>query len=389
MKKFVFVVMGMLGGGGLYACTSQEQFVQRSCNPDGLLLDPVCRVQADAGTDAASDASSDAARVEATCGGRCVPVPSGNNAGLWSEVPISLWVGPAPKPGEAPPACPGDVSSEKFRLFAALDAPPAACDACECEPSEGKCGSGIPEKIEIRAGSCTETNASTLPFNGPPGWDGSCTSEGALPTGALCNGELCAQSVPASPLPGPTTENCAPKSGTPTFAKSTSWQLHAIACMANTDDDLCGEKADKQYCVSEPGPGWLHCVSRAGEHDVCPENYKSSRWVLYEENAVLDDRDCADCECGAPSGSECVATLRLFDDAACTKQFAENLLGSTGDQCTNLFPDGHAIGAKAITDVSYVPGSCSAIGGEPKGQAKPDAKGAVTFCCLPQFYDIE
>ena len=48
--------------------------------------------------------------------GLCLPVPTGPEAGLWSDVPISLWVGPAEL---APQTCPDDpfsgVPNLKFR----------------------------------------------------------------------------------------------------------------------------------------------------------------------------------------------------------------------------------------------------------------------------------
>jgi hypothetical protein len=56
-------------------------------------------------------------------------------------------------------------------------------------------------------------------------------------------------------------------------------------------------------------------------------------------------------------------------------------VASLGDQCTNLFPPGVAIGSTEITPPKYFPGTCSPSGGEPFGEVKPDDKRAVTICC--------
>ncbi|TKD09647.1 hypothetical protein [Polyangium fumosum] len=66
-------------------------------------------------------------------------------------------------------------------------------------------------------------------------------------------------------------------------------------------------------------------------------------------------------------------------------EFPGDTLASYGDQCSNIYPAGRAIGAKAITDLHYVGGSCLASGGEPIGEATPDDAQAVTFCCYHPF----
>ncbi|MDC0749321.1 hypothetical protein [Polyangium mundeleinium] len=142
----------------------------------------------------------------------------------------------------------------------------------------------------------------SLPFSGPAGWDGSCTSTNALPAGASCGGELCAQSVRASVLPGPTSESCAPKSAAPSFTTKRVWKLGAHACMANTNDDTCGESATRRYCVADPGPEFLFVVHGQGVQEPCPDNYNHQRHEMYPEEPI-DDRGCEACECGAPKGS--------------------------------------------------------------------------------------
>ncbi|MDI3285324.1 hypothetical protein [Polyangium sp. 15x6] len=319
-----------------------------------------------------------------TCLDACVPVPSGG-AGYWSEVPVSVRFD---KPQALPKFCPGSVPNEKFRLFEDLVAPPAECDACACEPSEGTCEGGPPQTIEIRAATCAEGVAASLPFSGPAGWDGSCTSSNALPAGASCGGELCAQSVRASALPGPTSESCAPTSAAPSFTTTREWKLGALACMANTNDDTCGESAIKRYCVADPGPEWLYCVHGKGVMEPCPDNYNFERHEMYPDEPI-DDRGCEACECGAPVGSACMGSLRLYDDAVCSSEFEKASLASTGEKCTDILPPGRAIGAKAVTGATYVHGTCASSGGAPKGSASPNKNSAITFCCRRSHWTVE
>jgi hypothetical protein len=87
-----------------------------------------------------------------------------------------------------------------------------------------------------------------------------------------------------------------------------------------------------------------------------------------------------------------VGKVRLYDDSACQSQFSVNDLSSSGGQCINLFPAGKAIGAKAITDLSYTAGTCKPFGGEPGGKAYEDPKepeDIVTFCCRAPFDDVD
>ncbi|MRG96392.1 hypothetical protein [Polyangium spumosum] len=110
---------------------------------------------------------------------------------------------------------------------------------------------------------------------------------------------------------------------------------------------------------------------------------------MFPDDAVVDDRGCATCECGQPSGGGCTASLRLYEGPACSSQSEQSGLQFPHDQCVNILPVGHAIAGKAITDLAYVPGSCEASGGAPTGSAVRDVTRAVTFCCLHPFYLIK
>ncbi|MRG95891.1 hypothetical protein [Polyangium spumosum] len=362
------------------------------CAPDARRPSKECLAELDAGTDASetsSDASDDAADGEtqaATCPGRCVPEPSSESAGDWPRTPMLLWYGPrelAPANCDEARKLGGygeDVEFfEKYRRFAFLDAPPAACE-CTCPDSEGTC-TGLPETIEVRAGTCAENGAPALPFGGPVGWDGSCTSTNALPAGADCGGEPCAQSVFTSPLPGPTSEACPTITKPAALTKSTDWLWMGLACEAKEREGRC-ETATRRCMYDLPYP-FLQCVALRGIHATCPGNYDRYDPIYLYGEVPNDTRGCAACECGGnPVGSACAAKMRLYSDGACALEADKNGLSSLVDQCINVAPPGQALGSKAITDLAYVPGLCLATGGEPTGAASEDPADAVTFCCL-------
>lgn len=383
------VLLGAIGAFALGACSAPPFVGVDQCAPGAPFPEPECIP--DAGSDA--DAGEEASAPQSICAGRCAPVAvGGTKPGLWHEPPISLWIGP---PELVPSCCPGakgckdksaDVPNDKFRLFGELVAPPAACEPCECGASEGTC-TGLPESIEIRTGPCGQGGVTSLPFDGPAGWDGSCSSEGALPAGAKCpagSNTPCAHTVRASPLPGPATESCPPTSAAPTFTKETSWEIAALACHGNTREDDCNNPS--AYCINDPGLAWLQCVYREGKHDDCPANYPWN-FTFYPPTPI-DDRGCEACSCGAPVGSGCLATMRIYDDGVCGQQASVNALSSFEEQCIGIQPPGRVLGAKSITDLEYLPGTCEATGGKPIGSVEADKENAVSFCCL-SFFDIE
>ncbi len=365
----------MLGSGfvAIQGCTGEPHFVADRCADDPLYPYGRCADDDDAGADADAEPPE--------CPGRCVPFPEGSDALLWSRWPDLLLPASTDDPDRS---CPDDLTLQ-FVGYTELVAPPASCDICKCEKSEGTC-TDLPTDIQIRAGSCNDPNATALPFGGPPGWDGSCTSANGITAGATCpegSSTLCAQTVSVGALPGPTAEACAVTTHElPAFWKDTGWKERWISCRGNVDELRCG---DSEACAPDRPLPWLQCVWRAGKHAQCPTNYQDGPRVLYPELAINDGRECTKCECGPPAGSACLATIRLFDDAACVSQFSEETIASYGGQCSNLYPPGKAVGAKAITDLHYAGGSCLASGGQPIGEATPDDAQAVTFCCYHPF----
>jgi hypothetical protein len=179
-----------------------------------------------------------------------------------------------------------------------------------------------------------------------------------------------------------------PKSATPkTTLKPVDWETAALACTGTTDKSLCKDPA--KVCLNDPGLPWLFCVYREekdGEHEPCPANFNKGRYELYREEPK-DDRGCEVCNCGQPTGSGCLATMRLFNDGTCSSQFNESLISSFVPNCADISVPGQAIGAKSISDLTYMPGVCSASGGAPQGNAVANPDKRTTFCCASLFDD--
>lgn len=371
--------------GAVGACSAPDNFYYDKCDPKiAFLADPECRNDADAGSDAESDAGADAAslRPEAACldkGGECVPKPSDPHAYKWLG-PAPVWFGPA---SEKPTECPFDavIYGEKYD---GLHAPPLDCAVCECEESTGDCA-GVPDSITLGTTMCMVGGIDT-PFDGPNGWDGSCTNANAIPAGMQCpagSGTPCVQSIAWSALPEPQNETCGvvlnPVPGL--SGTTTSWDTAAVICDSSLAEDLCGE--GKQVCIPDAIWPWVQCVWLDGEHqNECPADYAFSSYVFYDDKPI-DTRDCSECSCGEPVGGSCIANFSIFKDDACAMGIGVQSISSAMSDCNLIFPAGSAVGSKSVTDHQYLPGTCLAGGGEPIGEAIIDDKTATTFCCRP------
>ncbi len=379
-------VPAALGGG----CGGVPETLENRCEPDTFFPSPIC-VQ-DAGTDAPPDDASDAGTDGPTadngrCPGDCVPIAEGDDALFWHpDEPLIVWFGDNIEGEENQPKCPAETApAVQARLFTDLIAPPATCDSCACKPATGDCDP-VPTSITIRAGTCDDASAPTVSFDGPTGWDGSCTTANALPEGAECppgSGIPCLQSIEIGPLPPPANEACAVDAIVVPKATGliTKWQTTSLACRGELDTSLCDDSA--RLCVPESFYPSRACIWREGLHTQCPTHYQAEppRWMYPKE--VKEGRGCTECACGAPSGGACVSTLRLFQDDDCSAQFTELTTASLGERCDLVFPNGRALGSKQTTAATYMAGTCEASGGEPYGQAMVNEENAVTFCCRP------
>lgn len=376
-----FLVLGL--GSFLHGCGENPVYFPCGkgfpCANDGVCIDGDCFYDLDGGIDA-SDGGEGGANAVATCEGPCVPLPLDGWTG-----PRALAYGPDSDP-TTPTKCPEDLGSTAFVGRADPLWEPAQCDACKCGEAKGTC-SGLPETVELHAAQCGQDGTS-LPLGGPAGWDGSCSNANAVAEGATCpagSANLCAQSIAASALGAPSEEACEPYADSPPVPNAAlpqvMWSTRALACHV---PQCTGSDA---VCIPTRSPvpsGFQICISREGVHE-CTAPWNADRQIFFEptrnDDALLDTRDCAPCECGPPGGS-CFGHLRTFEDGACAKLVYDIPLSSLDGFCLNVSP-GLAVQSVEITSPEYFPGVCAPSGGAPIGTVKPDEARAVTFCCAP------
>ncbi len=348
-----------------------------------------CSLDAGAPGDNCDDGGASSSGSSARCGGPCVPnEPDGFDS------PQPVYVGPS-KPWPHGDDCPSNVGSFGDLRYTDLSIPSPGCPACICGPIEGSC-SPTPD-IVLNADLCNTPLVSTTDFNGPAGWDGSCTTTNAVPANLECppnSGIPCAQSIVTSALPAPVDGCKSIPLPVPNATSDRPWWKHVVlSCSATARADGCEESASHQCFPSLPNEdGWRYCVRRK---DVgvfsCPEFSDYGEQVLaYLHDAYTDTRTCTECTCEA-SGGKCFGTLRVYKDDTCsTNELLSDMLTSDGPNCSNFFPPGDALSSKEITDLQYVPGNCTPKGGEPVGSVEfvttpqngmPEP--VYTWCCMP------
>lgn len=298
----------------------------------------------------------------AACSGECVP-----NAPLgWSQ-PVLLWAGAI----EDAPPCPKEAPTLGYEGYAGLGATPLACPPCACEAPTGV-GCVVPEGWRSSSAPCGQAGAMLI-FDAPPGWDGACTAEHAIPAGAMCNGSPCVRSLTIHP-PTPVGGSCAPKMDGPVPAKDQAFTTFARACLGNAYPP-CSSPGDT--CVPAAPEEFATCIYQKGDV-ACPDPW-SVKHVFYEE--LIDDRGCSDCSCGPPEGSVCVASVSVYADGSCSNLLLSTSLGSAEPAACHDLMSGVALGSKVAEVDSVEPGECPPLGGEPIGDVSPGEP--ATFCCLP------
>jgi hypothetical protein len=339
---------------------------------------------AGAGADASSDPDAQSIRAE------CVP-----NEPNYFVAPQPVWFGPV---GMAPHECPDDIGAfgglEYFQLYVPSS---DGCPKCGCGPTQGSC-SPRPNSIHLRAAPCSEIQAYTTNFNAPENWNGECTSNHTLAANAECpvdSGIPCAQSVYSSALLDP-TEGCKPITipVPKAITDVPKWEQVALSCNASdlendVPPDYC-KKSKTPYPVIPKDDHWRYCVrpNLMGVYNCESGSAFKHRAVVYPKHAIMDHRSCTECSCKA-SGGVCYASFGLYEDNDCTKLLTKNLISSNDSFCSDINPPGLAIGSKEVSDLLYVPGTCTPTGGLPQGTVENDPSEAVTWCCLDAVYEYD
>ena len=110
----------------------------------------------------------------------------------------------------------------------------------------------------------------------------------------------------------------------------------------------------------------------------CPAAFPE-RHLFYKH--MEGNRECSECKCSDPVGSQCIAAFSLFPDPSCGSvppPFFEN---AQGDSCHP--PGGMPLPLAAMSAKWAVndPGKCEPSGGQAVGEIKPtDPR---LFCCQP------
>ncbi len=213
-------------------------------------------------------------------------------------------------------------------------------------------------------------------FDPPADWDGTCTSNTAIPQGLLCGGVPCVASIT---IPPPVLEEapCTPRGSEPLdpprFAPGGFAAQLARAC---TRSPWPACETQGEVCLPSPGARFATCLMHAGD-EPCPEGWPNKR-LFYGQ--VDDQRQCPECTCGPPTGATCAVKVQVYGDAACSATELEvNLSPGMVNDCFPLMP-GVALSGKAAELLDYKPGTCEPQGSEPVGDVV--LADATTFCCL-------
>lgn len=282
-------------------------------------------------------------------------------------VRVPRWHGPsffAIGPFTDLPACPEQAPNPGIEAYGGLSAPPLECPVCQCGDSETACH--VPTDWHASAAKCAGADpAPQTDFSAPPAWPGTCSTESAVPPGALCNGLPCVQSVTVK-APEVTAAPCSPKSigGS---APPATWQTRARECLPD----------DPAECPSAclPPTGLQVCIYREGDRE-CETPYRTKSLLFRRYD---DHRTCSDCACGPPAGNACIAFVTAYTDAACgAVAGAINVISGQDEGCFDV-PAGFPLAAKTAEIIAASPGSCVSSLSEPSGAARPALP--VTICC--------
>jgi hypothetical protein len=316
--------------------------------------------------DGGSEAGSEGGPLGGACGGDCVPFGPDE----WT-VPLLVWFGDE----SSAPACPSLAPDVVYEGRAGLDTSPASCGACSCDPPQGTCA--LPSSLTASAAACPGSGPYVTPFDPPPAWDGSCTTNDAVAAGKACGsfGVPCVQSVTTAPLVM-TESGCTPQQQIVPHSGTITWSSFARACRGNGGGGTCTEPGG--MCVPPASKGFRRCVQVAGDLECPSYTPYTEKHTFY--GGADDSRDCSPCSCGAPAGSSCSATLTIYTDGMCSAPILSKQIDSAGPHCDDLVA-GSALGSKSISPPTYTAGQCQSSGGDPTGSISPVMPS--TFCCLP------
>ena len=293
---------------------------------------------------------------EVGCPGQCVPIGPLN----WTRDPFLLWIGNEIEAPDCPPRAP-QIGYEGHADLVASD----ECGECSCGAPSCELPSGLTASSETCAND--GPGATHTPFNAPADWDGSCVAPPAVPANLL-------GSVTIAPL---TASPCVPETGSIPTAGQAYWKTYARACQGEAFGP-CPDPATVCAPTAEPPPaGFVQCIQYIREGDAeCPEKYPVKH-VFYE--GLNDTRDCTQCMCSVPVGSDCSAAIVGYSDVNCTTEVVVSWQSLGVAPCHDNGMPGSGLRSMSATLETNQPGYCQASGGVPYGEATPT--NPSTFCC--------
>lgn len=290
---------------------------------------------------------------------------------------VLLWEGAV---DETPLTCPDNVPTDWWDGYANLI--PATCPQCSCLPPQGSCSP--PAKLKAYYTAVCPAPGNNAPyqsFDAPLGWNGSCTSANSVAADPSCSGNNCIQSLAIDPPVVNDPPACEPGPSTPTAIVPPHWANKLRMCRTEATYPITLCKKD-HFCAPSLSPGFRACVQApmaAAKGRACPPDW-SNRIEGY--HGFTDTTTCSACSCGSPSGSKCSASISAYTDQSdCTGLHVTALVDSAQSSWCFSLPPGTGLLSKAVDQSTYIPGSCSPMGGALSGSTELDESDAYTFCC--------
>ena len=340
------VALGALTLLALPGCDALTQEVRfwtcEPCNDDPHPENP-CRCPTEAGP--------------VGCPGQCVPTGPLD----WTRDPFLLWIGD--NDIEAP-ECPDRARNQGYEGHADLVAPDE-CGPCSCGPPSCE----LPTALTASSETCANDGpaATHTLFDAPPDWNGVCVAPPAVPANLL-------GSVTIAPL---TVSPCTAETGPIPKQGQAYWKTYARACLGEATGTCANSAEVCSPTAAPPPPGFSQCIKYLMPGDAkCPDTYPVKH-VFYGD--FSDTRNCSQCTCSTPVGSDCTASISYYSDPNCTMALVDGLALALGfEGCLdNLMPWG--LGSMSAALTTNQPGYCQASGGVPYGEATPT--NPSTFCC--------
>ena len=353
-SSFVINGCGLNFGPGLIICgTDADREAMPSCWED-------------AGTGVAPEALACEDR-----GGDCVDVGTDD----FERTAILLWIG---EEEINAPECPERANVEDFVGYNDLVVD-VQCDECKC--SAPTCV--LPHAIGVDTQPACASGVSDN-YAAPNEWNGSCFSPAKLPAGSFASFALPSATVtgcmPSASPPIEVPKAMAPHSNV--IFGGVGWRKMAKACYGNAYGE-CNDSGKSCVPNAEPSPPeFRYCVKyRSIDVDEanlpqCPAAFPE-RHLFYKH--VEGNRECTECACSEPVGSQCIAAFSAYQDPACTDVPTPFFKDVAGQICVPAMP--WPLGAIAATMAINDPGKCEPSGGQAVGEVKPtDPR---LFCCQP------